>query len=302
MSSPSASSSIWVQETPSRGKRPLPPSSQASPSNKRAAIPSFRWSVDRTNELFGWFVEYFNEGLFKPKQGKATVFKLAAERALETWGKHTNITPTKIQAKYDNEKKRYLVWKSWISRSGVTHDEQGRVEVDPNNEAWIEFSRYITPSAVKWISDGKPLGPVAEMHHIWAKDWAKGAWLEKPPVALTAAFRRYDYHFESESEDHSGGDSTGEDEGGNEVESTADGDSFIDLSLFSGQPTQRETPAARLRRETDPDITPLPDLGEDLAVIEPNRHRKKKEGSRRHPNNASAILQEIQQTLKTAIT
>ncbi|ELQ38803.1 hypothetical protein M0657_012303 [Pyricularia oryzae] len=53
------------------------------------------------------------------------------------------------------------------------------------------------------------------MHHIWAKNWAKNAWFKKPPAALTAVFRRYNYYFENEFENYFGGNLMGKDKGVN---------------------------------------------------------------------------------------
>ncbi|EJT69643.1 hypothetical protein GGTG_12527 [Gaeumannomyces tritici R3-111a-1] len=298
------------RETPSQALSQQEPAPEPAPTAAAAAAGTkwkrpatdpnkktvrFSWNAQQTAAVMEWLLVARQEGLLavQKRANLAVAWRRVLELAKAAWGEAAvvNLAESKIADKYNNEKKCYLAWARWVSKSGRSYDtETGAVQgVDTTSAEWKKFAARVKGMAVAWIALGQPLGKVSTYQALWVTDRAKGDHIQEfagdavvppaagldpfadgmppplrpppPPLAESIVNADVDDDEENDGEAEEGGEGGG-DEG--------------------------ETAEARRRRETDPDLNPvlLAGDGEDWERVNVQRGRPRPP-SRRYPSSPS---------------
>lgn len=266
------------------------PNEGPSRKRKRDSEPRrMQWSSEKTARLMSFFIDCHREGLFR--SSKKVNFKEAWERvrarAIEEWPVLSSLlTVTTISNKYDNERKRFVAWKAWVSLSGNSCDpETGVCDVDREDARWQSFMNVHGIRKVGWIAGGLPLGNVALYQELWAGETAKGTRISRPFISEDELVEE---PAPVSGLDFFNGviDLDRESEGGKEVSVESPDDTSwrpitftttqripVD-SLMPPPPTAERLTAEQLhRRATDPDLVAAARESEGVNVLRGRRRR-----------------------------
>ncbi|CAK7275228.1 hypothetical protein SEPCBS119000_006587 [Sporothrix epigloea] len=133
-----------------------------------------------TADVMSLFAHYKVQGMVNSKKAKDwdAIFELVCEDAQRKWPFYS-WTPRVIKNKFNTEKRRFRDWTTFVTKSGVSYNEEKRLPETDNEKLWSDFFEQNKKNGrgVEWVKD-TPLGDVAVYQEVFSEESATGEEIE----------------------------------------------------------------------------------------------------------------------------